>query len=134
MQKLKLTKKKETLLLEICAKLFPEYKNIWVYRFQDPLYHPEHVQFFKKDKEKPKTFSIHWFELCLLHIAPKLADLIQQAIDEDTDEDDPIEYKYDWSEWCTSEGVVSCIFHYMNQDNMHPIDILYKEFKLLKLK
>lgn len=100
MESLKLTEEQKTKLLEMCKILFPEYN----YRFgKNDYYGDKNSNYLWIEKEGNN--DIHWFELCINHICPKLTNRMAMFIDiEDSNIDIDIV--------------------------IHPIDYLYELFKL----
>jgi len=114
MKSIKLTKRQEKKLLKMCKKLFPEYD----FRIQKEIFGKElSVQFGKKTNDLYEN-SIHWFEFCYGILLSKIfnhKDYPHSHIGDD-DSDGRIDFSHEFS-WFVK---------------FHPVDYLYKHFKLLK--
>jgi len=101
-------------LLEMCNKLFPEYKrehfNSWEFGEDD--YGMIEFLMYEKNKELK---AIHWFEFVTTYILDKLYPDNNKQTSGSIDITD-------------KEIVLSCIFI----DKAHPVDYLYEQF--LKIK
>lgn len=106
MKNIELTENHKIKLLEMCKELFPEYYIIQLY--------DNKLTFIKAGKEEwlDKSFVIHWFEFCMIHLAEKILD--NSYGDIETSELGYFGYGPD-----------------LNED--HPIDYLYKKFKKIKI-
>lgn len=120
MQQLELTEKHKEQLLEMCNKLFND-KSIYNFRILT-------LQFTTITVVCPQYYSNvgnphGWFEFCLLHIAPaiyKKLPKIQQA-----------DLNFMGNGYTT---IVANLMYCFKNNKIHPVDYLYQQFKLLKLK
>lgn len=123
MKSIELTEEHKTKLLEMCKILFSEYNNI---RFGIPPFGTRDIiQFYKGSKTSPNypflELSIHWFEFCMTHLANKL--LLS------TGSNNNIFIENTFNKISLFRGI---IFDEDKNQNEHPIDYLYEEFKKLK--
>jgi len=106
MKNIELTKEHKSKLLEMCEKLFPEYKYI---SYDIDIVHPGFISMWKKRilGFHYNGLIIHWFEFCMIHLAFKL---------------------------CKKDFNTLSLNTYSNliQYNQHPVDYLYEKFKKLK--
>lgn len=107
MKKIELTKEHESRLLEMCKKLFPEYQ--WDFSFMK---REGNIKYWN-NKMKHSKF-IHWFEFCSFYLADKIYN-------------DEMEESYMSNKDFYMGGLV------YKDKSQNPIDILYEEFKELKL-
>lgn len=103
---IELTEEHKSKLLEMCNKLFPEYKEIILtkqkflnFGFKDHISYTSRIG----------NMSIHWFEFCMTHLIPKF-------------EKQGIHINY----WLMTLGPKH--IHWPVNFN-HPVDYLYQEFK-----
>ena len=127
MQAIELTQEQRDKLLEMCVKLFPEYKSIQfgVTQVFLPLnglgliVNVQHI-LFHVNGTKYETF--HWFEFCFLHVFPKVQNILN-------------------AEQLSNFYYITIGYYEKSNKNknfefkrfIHPIDYLYSEFKKLKL-
>ena len=110
MKNIEINEKQKENLLKMCKVLFPEYV----------IYPADNDGFIEGEQwvgdqnmgeDRPvNEFNIHWFEFCLIHLAPKILD--NSCGDNETSELGYFGYGPD-----------------INED--HPVDYLYEEFKKL---
>lgn len=113
MNSLSLTEEQESKLLEMCVNLFPEYDDFSM--FHNGLEYDTDKQLvdFKLQDDnilhRIEYITIHWFELCVLHLATKLYNL-------------------------NNRSEISTIELYMGNiiQNYHPVDYLYQEYLFYK--
>lgn len=125
MESIKLTENHKEKLLEMCMKLFPEYKYWWITcpDLETSLYH---VGFSNK---KFLSFywgggDIHWFEFCLSYLSKKLAEeYYKQKL-----------YNAYYPHWFAKEiasGINLSPEEEKHCELMHPVDYLYQKYKKL---
>ena len=109
MKNIEINNKQKENLLEMCKALFPDY----FYWELDHHIITAHIKGNDDEiyEDEPYDIAIHWFELCLIHLAPKILD--NSCGDNETSELGYFGYGPD-----------------INED--HPVDYLYEEFKKLK--
>ena len=117
MKPLGLTEEQKEKLLEMCNKLFPEYKFSWEYDM--------YGRALKQDFNdvlciftKEKAFNIHWFEFCMIWLVVKLRSF--SKIQEHTPTQLMDFYNFYWD-----------VSNY-RMTQVHPVDYLYEQFKKIK--
>jgi hypothetical protein len=125
MQKLTLTKEQREKLLEMCNKLFPEYK--WTYEYSCSLgahdYDFDNLVYSELNEKDHlyKGQGIHWFEFVMGELTNKL-------------------YKLFFTTLVNKNLLLSInpkvyfvhpLLHH-NHKTLHPVDYLYENFKKLK--
>ena len=123
MKQIELTKEQQNKLLEMCKKLFPEYKHVtfqqdaimgagWEYDFNNICFSDISEKIFDI------KLNIHWFEFCMTHLVIKLKSYNHLK------EASPLQrlnfYNFYWD---VSNNELT---------KVHPVDYLYKIFKKLK--
>lgn len=106
MVQLKLTKRHTVKLLKMCKILFPEHT---IFEIDQDGY----ILSFSK-----KCPAIHWFEFCMLHLAPKIIYPLYIPAYCDSEEGGQI----------GMEKFGNAILY----NKAHPVDYLYEQFKELK--
>lgn len=132
MKSIELTKEHKSKLLEMCNKLFPEYKEIILTK-------QKFLNFGFKDHKSYTTrignMSIHWFEFCMTHLIQKIDNLHSEKILKPLENKACKEGYPDNGSEIWNERPWIKLWSLTNSGNYkkHPIDYLYEEFKKLKL-
>lgn len=115
MKPLQLTDTQRSNLIEMCKELFPEFNNI-------NFGHGVHNKFVWFDSSGKNQKEIHWFELCVIELPRRMykhyirhseALLVEGSnltADFEFEEGSDVLHEYLWKE-------------------LHPVDVLYKNFK-----
>ena len=113
MKALNLTKKQRSRLLKMCKVLFSKFYWKKVYEGDDiknQAYLTKSCNFYFNVEEEKEEIKIHWFQFCMLHLASKIAFLKEES----------------------RLDIIKAIEYYQLNDNTHPVDYLYEQFKELK--
>lgn len=126
MKSIELTKEHKSKLLEMCNKLFPEYKEIILTK-------QKCLNFGFKDHGSYTTkiadMSIHWFEFCMTHLSNKIINTYWEChLNQKHYKSNLLE---EFSDFYLS--TIDCNTNIILNQQIHPIDYLYEEFKKLKL-
>ena len=120
MKTIELTTEQKEKFLEMCNKLFPEYKEIILtqqktlnFRFKQRIGCTSHIA----------NMSIHWFEFCMTHLINTLAweNITSEILADCQYENARLKYLLELAKDRPDPG------------QFHPVDYLYEEFKKLKL-
>ena len=112
MNSIQLTEEHKSKVLEMCKVLFPEYKVKFIpdnlLEYDDQIFNYLSIE---EITEKEVDFTvIHWFEFCMTYLCDKI--FLPKG-----------ESRLDG---------IKGMDYYQRNENMHPIDYLYSEFKKLK--
>ena len=130
-QQIKLTKRHKDKLLEMCNKLFPDTK--WHFWESEEGDYPQMIGYSQhpiigEHKLMHPALEIHWFELCMTHLAEKI-------LNPEDKFNDNIKNKF------TDFFINTSSYSWFIQDpgiresfSAHPVDYLYEEFKKLNIK
>jgi len=109
MKAIDLNKEQKDELLEMCAKLFPEYR----FSFYHPMSKANMLVGFLLDNDSDVydncDIFIHWFEFCIKELTPEL-------------------FPDEESCNCDNTYLEIALIHMISE---HPVDYLYEEFKKL---
>lgn len=109
-------------LLEMCVKLFPEYRDLEVRDSMEDFCYKgfEHIC-VEFGRESDRLQIIHWFEFCALDIPKRISDLSNDTLFLSNLSDEFSKY--------------ARLYKFINMmaGNYHPIEYLYKEFQKLGL-
>lgn len=136
MKSIELTEEHKEKLLEMCKKLFPQYK-IWDLPLKGEYFH--HIIAAKdewNDYIPNCDLYIHWFEFCIKHLNLKLDNLYFEKIMNPIDPFDKrnyikgkeIIYPKNWKDLWEERPYLKS---YHNLFKKHLVDILYKQYKEL---
>jgi len=125
MKTIKLTSQQKYRLLEMCRSLFTEYDHIYLNNGKGKHGSSEHIGFGTKMGEDLIAYTyVHWFELCITHLAEKIIatykiwegeKIYKRTLNEDL-----------------SEFYLGSLNFSRGDNKNHPIDYLYKKFKELE--
>lgn len=108
MKAIQLTTEHREKLLEMCKELFPEYNNFW---FSVTIGHNFILEAsIPNSKILVPALQMHWFEFCMTYLCDKI--FLPKG-----------ESRLDG---------IKGMDYYQRNENMHPIDYFYSEFKKLK--
>ncbi len=113
MKSIDINKKQKEMLLEMCNKLFPEYKEIILEIEDNYEGSKDFIQFTKINPNYGDTIYIHWFEFCWTLLNKILESNLSPIKDSET----------------IKEFGLICFNQF---ESLHPVDYLYEEFKKLK--
>jgi hypothetical protein len=108
---IRLTKKQINRLLEMCNKLYPQYKRFFTVSCE--------MLYYSKRGDFP-GFSINWLELCLYHLPNVLFENMNES---DLDEESFEDFSIDGSSYGSHDLMIQMIH---NIPEINPIDYLYK--------
>lgn len=139
---IKLTEEHKSKLLEMCNKLFPGYKFVFVSEY----FGLNENSFLKGESNNIILFlkstnswylTIHWFEFIFCHLITKLQIVISNKLGEEAVWKKQPEYVnnvFDWKKNNKWTLYSEFMFLYPKMTyKKHPVDYLYEEFKKLKL-
>ena len=121
MKNIELTEEHKSKLLEMCKKLFPEYKYWNLHDGTCDLCTENTLDYSIEEKPEWNSWNrIHWFEFCLTYLAPKICDG---------------KTYYIFCDKCNFHKINSKEFskEFISKYLQHPVDYLYEEFKKLKV-
>lgn len=104
--------------------LFPEFKNYirWGKEWDADYLHLSNVQ------EPHSAYThIHWFEFTIMHLAPKIIDVLEGARSQIFEGNDL------WYEMEPSFASGCDVIDYHIRSGTHPVDYLFTEYKKLSL-